>query len=45
VVEKPNRVEELQLFFDRPEINGDWKCAVQQVGVGIYGEILVSIIR
>lgn len=30
VVEGPNRVEELQLFFDRPEINGDWKCAVQQ---------------
>ena len=29
-VEGPNRVEELQLFFDRDEINGDWKCTVQQ---------------
>ena len=24
VVEGPNRVEELQLFFDRDEIDGDW---------------------
>ncbi len=37
VVEGPNRVEELQLFFDRPEINGDWKCAVQQSGAQSVG--------
>lgn len=30
VVEGSNRAEELQLFFDRDEIDGDWKCAVQQ---------------
>ncbi|RLC98557.1 MAG: hypothetical protein DRI46_11150, partial [Chloroflexi bacterium] len=32
VVEGPNRVEELQLFFNRDEIAGDWKCALQQSG-------------
>ena len=37
VVEGPNRVEELQLFFDRTEINGDWKCAVQQSGAQSVG--------
>ncbi len=37
VVEGPNRVEELQLFFDRDEINGDWKCAVQQSSAQIVG--------
>ena len=37
IVEGPNRVEELQLFFDRPEINGDWKCAVQQSGAQSVG--------
>jgi len=29
VVEGPNRIEDLQLFFDRPKITGNWKCAVQ----------------
>ncbi len=37
VVEGPNRVEELQLFFNRDEINGDWKCAVQQSGAQSVG--------
>ena len=37
VVEGPNRVEELQLFFDRDEINGDWKCTVQQSGAQSVG--------
>ncbi len=37
VVEGPNRVEELQLFFDRDEVGGDWKCAVQQSGAQSVG--------
>jgi len=32
VVEGPNWEEELQLLFDRDEIDGDWKCAVPQSG-------------
>lgn len=36
-VEGPNRGEELQLFFDRDEIDGDWKCAVQQSGAQSVG--------
>ena len=32
VVEGPNRVYELQLLFDRPELNGDWVCTVQPSG-------------
>ncbi len=32
MVEGPNRVEELQLFF-----GGDWKCAVQQSGAQRVG--------
>jgi endonuclease/exonuclease/phosphatase family metal-dependent hydrolase len=30
VVEGPNTTEELQLFFDAPEIEGAWRCAVQR---------------
>lgn len=37
VIEGPNRVEELQLFFDRDEVGGDWKCAVQQSGAQSVG--------
>jgi len=37
VVEGPNSVEKLQLFFDRPEIIGDWKCAAQQSGAQSVG--------
>ncbi len=32
MVEEPNRVEELQLFFD-----GEWKCAFQQSGAQRVG--------
>ncbi len=37
MVEGPNRVEELQLFFDLDEIDGDWKCTVQQSGAQSVG--------
>ena len=37
VVEGPNRVEELQLFFDQDEIDGDWKCTFQQSGAQSVG--------
>jgi hypothetical protein len=30
VVEGPNRPAELQLFFDQPELAGDWQATVQQ---------------
>ena len=40
VVEGPNRVEELQLYFDRPEITGDWTCAVQQSGAQSVGLVV-----
>lgn len=30
VVEGPNTAAELQLFFDAPEIDGAWRCAVQR---------------
>jgi endonuclease/exonuclease/phosphatase family metal-dependent hydrolase len=30
VVEGPNTTEELQLFFDAPEIGGTWRCVVQR---------------
>jgi hypothetical protein len=37
VVEGPNRQEELQLFFELDEIDGDWNCAVQQSGAQSVG--------
>jgi hypothetical protein len=37
VIEVPSRVGEPQLFFDRGEIDGDWKCAVQQSGAQSVG--------
>lgn len=37
IVEGPNQVDELQLFFDNPAVNGDWKCAVQPSGAQSLG--------
>ncbi len=37
IVEGPNRVDELHLFFDRDEVDGDWVCAVQQSGAQSVG--------
>jgi hypothetical protein len=37
IVEGPNRVEELQLFFDQDTVNGDWRCAVQSSGAQSLG--------
>ena len=37
IVEGPNRQEELQLFFGQDDINGDWRCAVQQSGAQSVG--------
>ncbi len=37
VVEGPNRPEELQLFFSRNEMQGDWKCKVQSTGAQSIG--------
>lgn len=37
VVEGPNRAEELQLFFDAPEVDGDWRCVVQRSGAQSVG--------
>lgn len=37
ITEGPNRVEELQLFFDDPLINGTWHCAVQSSGAQSLG--------
>ncbi|WP_203258274.1 endonuclease/exonuclease/phosphatase family protein [Hyunsoonleella ulvae] len=32
IVEGPNQSSELQLFFDRPDVIGDWECVVQPAG-------------
>ncbi|NNE76476.1 MAG: hypothetical protein HKN31_05320 [Pricia sp.] len=37
IVEGPNQVAELQLFFDQPEVHGDWDCAVQPSGAQSLG--------
>ena len=37
IVEGPNQSEELQLFFDRPDVNGDWACVVQPAGAQSLG--------
>jgi hypothetical protein len=37
IVEGPNQSSELQLFFDRDEINGTWQCAVQPAGAQSVG--------
>lgn len=37
MVEGPNQSEELQLFFDQPEVNGTWHCVVQPSGAQSVG--------
>jgi len=37
LVEGPNQASELQLFFDQPGIDGDWKCTVQPAGAQSVG--------
>ncbi|GAB1855590.1 endonuclease [Flavobacteriaceae bacterium MHTCC 0001] len=37
IVEGPNQSSELQLFFDRPDVNGTWLCVVQPAGAQSLG--------